>query len=154
MLNHPETGRPGGDRNVQPIVPHRSGTPTIRWIIANTLFAGLLILLAPNAVVTLLVGGSALGLAAVTGARIARNRMAGTSSPTLLDMLTAWLPGFVALALAIIGLALVLRYPDQELLRLGGIGLFLVQILFIAVLGEIPERAAQPVNRSPVSHSA
>ena len=111
-------------------------------------------LLAPNPVVTLLVGGSALGLAAVTGASIARNRTAGMTSPTLLDVLTAWLPGFVALALAIVGLALVLRYPDQELLRLGGIGLFLVQILFIAVLGAIPERTSQPVNRSPVSHSA
>jgi hypothetical protein len=135
-------------------VPDRGGPPTIRWIIANTLLAGLLILLAPNPAVTLLVGGSALGLAAVTGASIARGRMARMTSPTLLDVLTAWLPGFVALALAIVGLALVLQFPDREFLRLGGIGLFLIQILFIAVLGAIPERTSQPANRSPVGHSA
>ena len=154
MLNHPQHGCEGREITAQPdsstLRPHRS----IHWIIINTLLAGLLILLAPDPTTTLVVGGSAIGIAAITGANIARGRMAGMRSMTPLDVLAAWLPGLAALGLAIAGLALVILNPGHELLRLGGIALFLIQILFIAALGATTERVEQPVSRSPASHSA
>lgn len=149
MLNHSQHGRTA-QPDSSTLRPHRS----IHWIITNTLLAGLLILLAPDSIITLVVGGSAIGIAAITGANIARGRMAGMTSMTPLDVLAAWLPGLAALGLATAGLALIALNPGHELLRLGGIGLFLIQILFIAVLGATTEQVDKPANRSPASHSA
>lgn len=154
MLNHPQQGREGGEITAE---PNNSSPPPLRpvhWIIINTFLAGLLILLAPDPTITLVVGGSAIGIAAITGANMARGRMAGMRSMTPLDVLAAWLPGLAALGLAIVGLALVTLNPGHEFLRLGGIALFLIQILFIAVLDASAERLGQPVSRSPASHSA
>jgi hypothetical protein len=145
-----EERRRSGDIKPLSASSQRSGSAPVRWIIANTLLAGLLILLAPDPIVTVLIGGSAIGLAAVTGAHIARTRTAATRTATLLDVMTAWLPGIAAVALAVVGLALVLRNPDNEILRLAGIALFLVQILFVAVLSALPDRASEAANRSPV----
>ena len=152
-MSTPEQGRRDGDIKPPSVALRRSGSAPTGWIITNTLLAGLLILLAPNAVVTVLVGGSAIGLAAVTGAHIARTRLSAIRPVTLLDVMTAWLPGLAAIALALMGLTLVLRNPDNELLRLAGIALFLIQILFVAVLGAVPDRVAETANRSPASRT-
>jgi hypothetical protein len=154
MLKHPQHGCECREITAQPDSSTLRPRRPIYWIITNTLLAGLLILLAPDPTTTLVVGGFAIGLAAITGANIARGRMAGMRSMTPLDVLAAWLPGLSALGLAIAGLALVVLNPAQELLRLGGIALFLIQILFIAALGATAERVGQPVSRSPASHSA
>ena len=124
----------------------------VLWTVINTLLTGLLILLTPGPSLTLLMGGCAIALAAITGANVARRRMQDMMSPTPLDVLTIWLPGLVGLVLAIAGLVLVLRYPGQRPLQLGGIALFLIQILLIAVPGA--ERMASPSNRSPSGRSA
>jgi len=143
------------DRDVtRSIASRRPGAGTLPWSVTNTLLVGFLILLAPDPWVTWLVGGSAIAVAAVTGAIVAVRRTAGIAPLTPLDVIAAWLPGLIALSLAGVGLALVIRNPDDEVLRLGGVGLFLVQILFIAITGSVPEPRADSADRRSVRQSA
>ncbi len=153
MLDHLQHNRDIRDNNAKLPMSTRYVLRPVHWIIVNTILAGLLMLLAPNPSITIIVGGSAIGLAAFTGANVARNRMADMATPTLLDILAAWLPGLAALALAIVGLALVLQANGNALLQFCGIALFLIQILFIAVLGAATEQVDRPAQREPAGHS-
>jgi hypothetical protein len=118
------------------------------WVILNIALAGMLILLATDPAVVFLIGGSALCVAAATGAGAAWRRLAATSTADIFTLVLAWFPGFAALVLAVLGLVLVVRSPENDLLRLGGLALFLMQIAFIALLDTRRQAATAPADRS------
>ena len=90
----------------------------------------------------------ALCVAAATGAGAAWRRLRATPKADIFTLVLVWFPGFTALALAVLGLALVARNPENELFRLGGLALFLIQIAFIALLDTRRQAATAPADRS------
>jgi hypothetical protein len=118
------------------------------WTFVNIALAGVLMLLATDPVVVLLIGGGALCVAAATGAGAAWRRLGATSKVDIFTLVLAWFPGFTALALAVLGLVLVVRNPENELFRLGGLALLLMQIAFIALLDTRRQAATAPADRS------
>jgi len=119
---------------------HKAASPArkfdidaLPWSIINTLMAGCLILFAPATWVIWAVGIASIFVAAVSGAAVARSRTSSLRSLTPFDFLIVWLPGLAGLGLALLGFALIVRNPDDQLLRMGGFGLFLFQILLIAI---------------------
>ena len=115
------------------------------WTIVNIALAGVLILLAKDPVVVFLIGGSALCVAAATGAGAALRRLGATSKADMFTLVLAWFPGFTALVLAVLGLVVVVRNPENDLFRLA---LFLMQIAFIALLDTRRQAATAPADRS------
>ena len=129
-------------------VNHNGPLDADPWTIVNIALAGALILLATDPVVVFLIGGGALCVAAATGAGAAWRRLRATPKADIFTLVLVWFPGFTALALAVLGLALVARNPENELFRLGGLALFLIQIAFIALLDTRRQAATAPADRS------
>ena len=118
------------------------------WTIVNIALAGVLILLATDPVVVFLIGGGALCVAAATGAGAAWRRLGATPKADVFTLALAWFPGFTALVLAVLGLVVVVRNPEDELFRLGGLALFLMQIALIALLDTRRQAATAAADRS------
>jgi len=111
----------------------------------NIAAAGLIILVSPEPMLGLAVGAAATLMAAITGLLAAfRRTVALTRSPTLLDILLAWLPGLNALVLASAGLAILAMSGPGDLLRYAGLGLLLSQIVVLAAIDPAPALRAEP----------
>jgi len=105
------------------------------WAFANITLTTMLLLMTEDMLVTLFVGGSALIVACVSGFAIAMKRSPWRRvRATPMALVMVWLPGFISLLLAAAGFMLVISFPDDRLVRLGGTCLFALQILFIATL--------------------
>lgn len=129
-------------------VNHNGPLDADPWTIVNIALAGALILLATDPVVVFLIGGGALCVAAATGAGAAWRRLRPTPKADIFTLVLAWFPGLTALALAVLGLAVVVRHPENEPFRLGGLALFLMQIAFIALLDTRRQAATAAADRS------
>lgn len=111
----------------------------------NIAAAGLIILVSPEPLLGLTVGAAATLMAAITGLGAAfRRTLDLTRSPTLLEILLAWLPGLNALALATAGLVILAMSGPGDLMRYAGLGLFLSQIVVLAAIDPAPGLRAEP----------
>jgi len=126
------------------------------WALLNITLAGGLMALSIDTILPPVIGAFTLFVAAWTGAgrawrRVAIVRSSGRRGGALdrllaYDVLLAWFPGFVALALAA---AAVVVMASQELsspMRWLALGLFVYQIAVIAALEEPPLATVVPVR--------
>ena len=131
----------GLGRTASPFPPE---TASRRWTIFNLAAAGLIILVSPEPLLGLALGAATTLLAAITGLLAAlRRTVALTRSPTLLEILLAWLPGLNALVLASAGLAILAMSGPGDLLRFAGLALFLSQIAVLAAIDPAPALRAE-----------
>jgi hypothetical protein len=112
----------------------------------NIIMVGAVMTLTSDPWISLLLGAGTIAVAAIRGANAARRRLTAISRHlTLLDVVLAWLPGFVALMLALVALAFVVKEPNGDLLRQLGIGLFMFQIGIIVIFDTAPSLDVEPL---------
>jgi len=117
------------------------------WIVANASLAGALMYLAPTPWMTWAVGSLAIIIAAMTVLLVGYRHATSSRKLILLDIATTWLPGMAGLALAIAGVVVIAKNPDSPAMRLGGLALFLIQILLIATAAPARVTATKRVDR-------
>lgn len=105
--------------------------------------AGLLIWLAAGSILAFVAGGVVVFAAAVTGARAAQRRINGFApADTLLGRCSRWVPGGVALVLAVIGFVVTMTYRGDAIAQLFGTTLFLFHVTVVCVAAR-PDYAHQ-----------
>lgn len=103
-----------------------------QWTLVALLLATAVIAVSGSRPVAYIVGGATILAAAITGARAARQRAFWSIGPcTLLDHMTLWLPGFIALLAAAAGLLLAVHPASGTVLRALGLVLFTAELAMI-----------------------